>query len=87
MVVAALHEHLGNADAGEVIELGPYLSKIVILINSTLVADVSVQGSFENVIVRLKWHSKLPAWLWRISLTKRTSAASSGDEKTGRTFS
>jgi len=51
-VVAALHEHLGNAAAGEVIELGPYLSKIVSLINSTLAADVSVHGDFENIIVR-----------------------------------
>ena len=51
-IVAALHEHLGNTAAGDLIELGPYLNKIVSLINSTLSADVSVQGSFENVITR-----------------------------------
>jgi len=48
--VAALHEHLGMA-TNELIELGPYLDQVVSLINSTLPADVSVQGRFENVAV------------------------------------
>lgn len=51
-VVAKLHEHLGHAAKGEMVELGPYLNKIVSLINSTLTGDVSVQGSFENITVK-----------------------------------
>lgn len=51
-VVAALHEHLGNTATGDMVELGPYLNKIVSLINSTLSADILVQGSFENVTAR-----------------------------------
>ena len=50
-IVAALHEHLGMASANTLIELGPYLDEVVRLIDSTLAADVSVQGSFENVAV------------------------------------
>ncbi|MCY7397617.1 MAG: GAF domain-containing protein [Sphingomonas bacterium] len=50
-IVAALHEHLGMATTNELIELGPYLDQVVRLINSTLPADVSVQGNFENVAV------------------------------------
>ncbi|WP_411286910.1 histidine kinase dimerization/phosphoacceptor domain -containing protein [Phenylobacterium sp.] len=50
-IVAALHEHLGMAATNELIELGPYLDQVVSLISSTLAADVSVQGSFENVRV------------------------------------
>jgi len=50
-IVAALHEHLGMAATNELIELGPYLDQVVSLINSTLAADVSVQGRFENVLV------------------------------------
>jgi two-component sensor histidine kinase len=50
-IVAALHEHLGIAVTGDLIELGPYLDKVVSLIDSTLSACVSVQGSFENVVV------------------------------------
>ncbi len=49
--VAALHEHLGMAASDELIELGPYLDQVVSLINSTLPANVSVQGRFENVKV------------------------------------
>lgn len=48
-IVAALHEHLGMAATNELIELGPYLDQVVSLIDSTLAADVSVKGSFENV--------------------------------------
>ncbi|MEO6380659.1 MAG: histidine kinase dimerization/phosphoacceptor domain -containing protein [Nitrobacter sp.] len=50
-IVAALHEHLGMAATDELIQLGPYLDQVVRLINPTLAADVSVQGSFENVAV------------------------------------
>lgn len=50
-IVAALHEHLGMAATSELIELGPYLDQVVSLIDSTLAADVSVQGSFDNVAV------------------------------------
>ena len=50
-IVAALHEHLGMAATNELIELGPYLDQVVRLINSTLAADVSVEGNFENVAV------------------------------------
>jgi len=51
-IVAALHEHLGIAATGDLIELGPYLDKVVSLINSTLAADVAVQGSFDNLVIR-----------------------------------
>ena len=50
-IVAALHEHLAMDATNELIELGPYLDKVVGLINSTLPAEVSVIGSFENVPV------------------------------------
>ena len=50
-IVAALHEHLGMAATNELIDLGPYLDEVVKLIDSMLAADVSVQGSFENVAV------------------------------------
>ena len=50
-IVAALHEHLGMTAANEVIELGPYLDQVVSLINSTLVAGISVQGMFDNVAI------------------------------------
>lgn len=48
-IVAALHEHLGMAATTATIKLGPYLDQVVSLINSTLPADVSVQGRFEDV--------------------------------------
>ena len=50
-IVAALHEHLAMDATNELIELGPYLDKVVGLINSTLPAEVTVVGSFENVPV------------------------------------
>ena len=50
-IIAALHDHLEMASANTLIELGPYLDEVVRLIDSTLAADVSVQGSFENMAV------------------------------------
>ena len=50
-IIAALHDHLEMASANTLIELGPYLDEVVRLIGSTLAADVSVQGSFENMAV------------------------------------
>lgn len=49
--VAALHEHLAMAVTNELIELGPYLDQVVGLIDSTLAADVVVEGNFENIKV------------------------------------
>jgi two-component sensor histidine kinase len=51
-IVAALHEHLGIAATGDMIELGPYLDRVVSLINATLSPGVSVHGNFENVVVQ-----------------------------------
>lgn len=50
-IVAALHEHLGMSATLEQIELGPYLDQVVRLIDSTLSAAISVQGTFDNVVV------------------------------------
>lgn len=50
-IVAALHEHLGIAGNEDQINLGPYLDQAVSLINSTLPDDISVQCSFEDMLV------------------------------------
>ncbi|NJC06419.1 two-component sensor histidine kinase [Sphingomonas kaistensis] len=46
--VAALHDHLGYAGNEEAIGLGPYLSQVVDLLNSTVLNDISVEGGFED---------------------------------------
>ena len=50
-IVAALHEQLGMSATLEQVELETYLDQVVRLIDSTLPADISVQGTFENIAV------------------------------------
>ena len=49
--VAALHDHLGCSDGGELIELRPYLDQVAQLLNSTLPNGIIVHGSFEDADV------------------------------------
>lgn len=49
--VAALHEHLGISATGEMIELGPYLERVVSLIDESLSGAVAVAGAFETMAV------------------------------------
>ncbi len=50
-IVAALHDQLGMAGADARIDLGPYLDRVVALIDASFAAAVSVEGRFDAVSV------------------------------------
>ena len=49
--VAILHDHLGIGGKIERLDLGPYLDRVVSLIDQALPANISVAGNFEHLTV------------------------------------
>ena len=91
-IVAALHEQLGSTATRERIELGPYLNQVVQLIDSTLSADISVKGTFEDVAVSARQATMVATIVNELAAnaSKHSFKQSSGTiymlgERTGRT--